>query len=221
VRFKILGIDNIDEAALRGMLTPVMSHTITQADGTTLCVIKTARFQNLDFYSLKEVSIIGFGRAFAESLPRSTLQQRPTPMVFPELLFGVLPSKKSDVWQLACLLFLVQAQVLPFRITKGYNYLLWELTRYLGPIPDSWEGKYQWSKYKIILPLGRICDWDLNVWFDEEQPTRTLETSILVVEHGKAREMAALLHKMLAWEPEKRPRSGEVYQEVLQWRLSG
>ena len=229
VLFKIPGIENISEASLRRMLTPVVSHTVTRVDGKPLsnmeriprCVIETAGFQDLDFHSLKKVAIINFGRSFNSTIPPPTFGRNPTSMVFPELLFRYPASKKSDIWQLACLLFLVQAQALPFQISTGYDHLLAEMTAYLGPIPYTWARKYQWNKYKIVLPSGTTCDWDLEECFNIGKPTRSLETRMVGVEGRRAQKMAALLHKMLAWEPENRPESGWVYQDLLQLRLSG
>lgn len=136
-------------------------------------------------------------------------------MLPPELLFGHLTSRESDIWQLACLLFLVQTRNFPFLLGNGYDHPLREMTRLLGPIPDSWAGKYQWSKYKIGVPPQTICDKGLEEWFDKKQPTKRLQDQLGEVEPRKAGSMATLLRKMLAWEPEKRPRSGEVYHEVL------
>lgn len=223
VRFMIPGIENISEVSLLDMLAPVRSHTIRRADGKPLsrhiprCVTETASFEDFDFCSLKEVVITSFGRAFSEYKPRSTLQRRPTAMVSPELLFGYPASSESDIWQLACLLFLVHTQKLPFRLNRGYDHFLWELTTFLGPIPDSWAGKYQWSEYTIAMPPGTLRNCGLAEWFNKAQPTDSLEDHMRGTTPERAQEIAPLLHKMLVWEPEKRLKSSELYNK---WRPS-
>ncbi|KAH6843187.1 kinase-like domain-containing protein [Chaetomium sp. MPI-CAGE-AT-0009] len=218
VRFRIPKLKRMSEQSIRGILTPIESCEIRRTDGQPLSnhcprrVVRTGDFQDLDFASLKTVTIISFGRAFR---PPST-PYRPTAIPSPELLFGYSPSQKSDIWQLACLVYLVHERDLPFLIHVGYEHLVWELTTYLGPVPDHWAGRYQWDTYKMVTPSSTTRDSDLDQWFDKSQPTESLESHLVQAE--RAEELATLLGKMLVWEPEKRLPAGLVYKELWEQR---
>ncbi len=161
----------------------------------------------------------------------------------PELLFRHRPSRKSDIYQLGILLFKIHARVFPFPSgPPSYELLLWQATRVLGPLPETWRGRFCWEKYRTLVPppvafpssllrggavlMGREGGEDFPGWFDQDQPTAGLGMRLRQEPHldGCEREregLVALLGEMLAWEPEKRPSAGSVEGRLLQLRPEG
>jgi serine/threonine protein kinase len=218
VLFKIPNVEDMSETSLQNRLGPVVSERIRLADGKPPSkhspkeVIQAASFSGLDFNSLKEIAIVGFGKAFPEITPPPTLQC-PLNIFPPEVLFGYAASKKSDIWQLACLMFLVHTRTLPFHTEPFYEHLVWHITKYLGPIPSHWAERYRWDKYKSVTYPGETYGRDLAAWFDKGQPTESLESRFSDAPHlsrAERKKLAALLGSMLAWEPGMRLTSGPV-----------
>lgn len=205
-----------------------MSEEIRLADGGTPSkhspreVVQPTSFSGLLFYKLKDVVIISFGKAFPEYAPPPTLHC-PMEIFPPELLFGYPPSTKSDIWQLACLMYKVHARVFPFATDSSYEMLVWHIAKYMGPIPSHWRGRYLWDRYRTLSAANQDASGDLNGWHDKTHTTESLETRIEgneLLHHPKQKpfqkKLAGLIGDMLAWEPTERPSSGSVYQRVLE-----
>ncbi|KAK4038214.1 hypothetical protein C8A01DRAFT_48150 [Parachaetomium inaequale] len=218
VLFKIPNAEYISTASLQNTLGPVVSERIKLADGKPPSkhspkeVTQPASFSGLSFNSLKEIALIGFGKAFPEITPPPTLQ---CPLIiFPsEVLFGYPASNKSDVWQLACLMFVVHTGTFPFQTEPFYGHLVWHITKSLGPIPSQWAGRYRWDKYKSLTCPGETYGRDLAASFDKAQPTKSLENRLAEGPHlssAERKKLAALLGSILVWEPGLRPTSGLV-----------
>lgn len=206
-----------------------MSEEIRLADGGTPLkhspreVVRPTTFSGLPFYELKDIVIISFGKAFPEYAPPPTLNC-PMEIFPPELLFGYPPSEKSDIWQLACLMYKVHTtRDFPFETDSSYEMLVWHIARYMGPIPSHWRGKYRWDRYRTLSALDKDASGGLNGWYDKSQATESLETRLEDREHlchpeqkPFREKMAGLIGDMLAWEPDLRPSSGAVYKRVLE-----
>jgi serine/threonine protein kinase len=218
VLFKLPGCNLANEATIRNCLGPVASEKIQLADGghptkhSPRTVVQPASFSNLDFNQLNDIALVGFGTAFVESTPPPKLQC-PTNILPPEVFFGYPPSRKSDIWQLACLLFKIHTGAYPFWTALPYEWLVRQATQYIGPVPSHWRDRCDWDRSQT--QTGGL---ELEEWFDAEQPTLSLETRLAEQPHlssvSERQDLARLLCEMLAWEPEKRPGAEMVFQRL-------
>jgi serine/threonine protein kinase len=218
VLFKLPGRNLANEATIRNCLGPVASEKIQLADGgppskhSPRTVVQPASFSNLDFNQNNDIALVGFGNAFVEATPPPTLHC-PTNILPPEVFFGYPPSRKSDIWQLACLLFKFRTGAYPFHTTLPYEWLVRQATQYIGPVPSQWRGRYDRDSSRT--QRGGL---DLEEWFDTEQPTLSLETRLAEKGHpssaSERQDLARLLCEMLAWEPERRPGAEMVFQRL-------
>ncbi|KAG7286027.1 hypothetical protein NEMBOFW57_008325 [Staphylotrichum longicolle] len=177
-----------------------------------------ASFSGLRFSTINSIALVGFGNAFPEPNPPadparlSHLHLPPPPP--PEVLFGSQYTRKSDVWQLACMLYKIHSTWLfPFGDLEmtSYERLVEDMTRYLGPSPESWKGNYDWERYGTVAAPPKVEDRHLEECCDPSQPTQSLKSVFanLLYSHITGREeVAELLEEMLVWEPEKRPTMG-------------
>jgi serine/threonine protein kinase len=133
VLFKIPNLEDISETSLQKVLGPVVSERIKLADGNPPSkhspkeVIQPASFSGLGFNSLKEIAIVGFGKAIPEITPPPTLQC-PLNIFPPEVLFSYPASKKSDIWQLACLMCFIHTGTFLFQTEPFYEHLVCHIT---------------------------------------------------------------------------------------------
>lgn len=190
-------------------------------------VVQPADFIGLNPYTLKDITLVGFGKAFVDRDPYRPPQtlQCPFDMFPPELLFDYRPTRKLDIWQLACLMFKLLTRGFPFQPGPfqpehpTYELLVWHITRYLGPVPSHWQGKYRWDKYQTLAPEDGAGNRDFKAWFDKRQPTESLEKILRdepYLQGSEAKKFMDLLLDMLVWEPSKRPTSGLVYGRLVQ-----
>ncbi|KAK4238006.1 hypothetical protein C8A03DRAFT_15491 [Achaetomium macrosporum] len=234
VLFRIPGaFDNLRlrrEDDLDRFLGPHCSQRVEMADGSALSqhaprvVYEPARFTGISMPALRDVALVGFGKAFATFRTPPTLHC-PIPIYPPEVLFGQPPSTKSDIWQLGCLFFKIHTGSFPFltqtsglSLDSSYERLVWSAVQYLGPVPNSWKSQYRCDLYNDLIPPGQMDRQDLECWFDAEQPTKSLEDRLKEAKHlgpkWKRNRIARLLSMMFAWEPSQRPSAGSVWRQL-------
>jgi serine/threonine protein kinase len=214
VLFKLPSHHLVSETPIRRCLGPVASEKIYLANGkppskhSPRAVVQPASFSNLDFSQLRNIALVGFGKAFVESTPPPTLHC-PTNILPPEVFFGYPPSSKSDIWQLACLFFKIHTGAYPFRTTLPYEWLVKQATEYIGPVPRHWRDRYDRDGSE-----ARTAGLDLEEWFDKNQPTKFLDDYLCEEGHlsnvAERQDLARLLFEMLAWQPDKPPQAGMV-----------
>jgi serine/threonine protein kinase len=147
------------ESRLLELLGPVKDETLQLRKGPVSHskqgpkkVVAAASFSGLDSSSLTTVQIIDFGYAFLSNSPPPTLGC-PLEYFPPELLFGCPASPKSDIWQLAAVVFYTYTNYYMFQV--GYPifiHLVAFVVQHHGPLPSHWKGKFVWSKYGQAQP---------------------------------------------------------------------
>jgi serine/threonine protein kinase len=184
-------------------------------------LVQPADFIGLNSYTLKDITLVGFGKAFVDREPYRPPQTLHCPFTMfpPELLFDYPPSRKLDIWQLACLMFKIHTRVFPFQPEHpSYELLVRDIATYLGPIPSRWQGRYRWDRYTTVTPENEAERRDYAAWCDKKQPMRSLEKILRDEPYPngpEGRKFVDLLLDMLAWEPDHRPTSGMVYGRLV------
>jgi len=131
-------------------------------------VVKPANFSNVGLELLGNIRITDFGQSFFAKTPPDSLG---TPLSFfaPEMCFGLRPSKSSDMWALACLIFEIQSSARLFPIVFDNVYIMiGTIVDVLGPFPVEWKQSFTWT------------EWDPIVWWYDKtfQPNRPLASLV-------------------------------------------
>lgn len=148
------------------------------------------------------------------TIPRSSYRFFP-----PELCFGYLPSTKSDIWQLACILYQIHTKAVLFpTVFQIFEILIGTIVSYLGPIPQRWKGKFNFDEYGYCEP-GQVQDTtEPEWWFEDKCSEKTIDSRItqeaVHLSTHQREEYVRLLHDMVAYEPEKRLSAVEVIQRL-------
>lgn len=181
-------------------------------------VVQTPDFSGLDYSLLLQVRVIDFGEAFLADHPPPSLGV-PLNYFPPELCFGYLPSKKSDVWQLACILYQIHTvkPIFPtfFRI---FEMLIGTIVPVLGPIPQHWRRKYNFDKYGYVEPRRELDSTEPEYWFDDNNPEKSID--IKLAQHAthlsalQRNEVVDLLRGMFAYEPGERLSAVDVIRRL-------
>ena len=207
----------ITESRLLELLGPIRDETLRLREGpishsrhAPRKVVASASFSGLDPSSLATVQIIDFGCAFLSNSPPPTLGC-PVEFFPPELLFGCSASTKSDVWQLAALVYYTSTSQYMFQVGfQILTHLVAFVVRHHGPVPAHWKGKFAWSKYGLaqhgqpVAPSPEPDWW----WSNDKRPTPSLEDRLAkrasYLSAAQRDELARLLRDMVAWEPDRR-----------------
>ncbi|KAI1414805.1 kinase-like protein [Hypoxylon sp. FL1857] len=168
-------------------------------------VVRALEFTKIEDHLLGNIRIIDFGQSFSANEPPTELG---TPLFYfpPELCFGYLPSKKSDVWALACIIFEVQTwRPLVIMVFQSFEILLGSLRFTLGLLPAEWKTRYS-DDYASEDLRGQGAP---EIWFNEEFPLRWPFPSLIDekashLSPGEKEELLHLLKAMLVFEPSQR-----------------
>ncbi|OTA59110.1 kinase-like protein [Hypoxylon sp. EC38] len=174
-------------------------------------VVRPLEFPILDNYLLGNICIIDFGQSYHANKPPVGLG---IPLFYfpPELCFSYPPSKKSDVWALACIIFEVQTlRPLVPMVFQSFEILVGTLRFTLGPLPEEWRALYS-DVYASEDLHGQGAP---EIWFDEDSPLEWPLPSLIdeKASHLSLGEKEGLLHLlqvMLAFEPSQRISAKEV-----------
>ena len=181
-------------------------------------VIQTPDFSGLDYSSLSNVRIVDFGQAFFADCPPPSLGA-PIDFFPPELCFGYAPSTRSDVWQLACVLYVVHARVPMFpTFFRIFEMLIGTIVSYLGPLPQEWKGRFMFDEYGY-REEGRLRDTaEPAWWFGDKTSEKSIDSRLSEdASHlpiHQQNEHVRLLHDMVAYEPEKRLSAADVIERL-------
>ncbi|EGX93717.1 protein kinase, putative [Cordyceps militaris CM01] len=181
-------------------------------------VVQAPDFSGLDFSSLTQIRIVDFGQAFFAQNPPRWLGV-PIDFFPAELCFGHLPSMKSDVWQLACVLFQIHTKQLLFPTGfRIYEILISTITSYLGPIPQHWRGKFDFNDYGYHEPGQEQDTTDIEAWFEDKSSEKTMESRLVQkATHLSTRQrkyLVQLLSEMVAYEPAERLSAVDVMRRL-------
>lgn len=214
--FEIPDMQSMTESHLLELLGPIRTETLRLRKGPVphskhgpKNVVKPASFSGLDISSLTTVQIIDFGCAFLNSNPPPTLGC-PVEFFPPELLFDFPASTKSDIWQLAAIIYLTYSGIYMFQTGfQLFHLLIPFVVDFHGPVPSQWKGKFVWSKYGTAPPGEQaVPQPEPDYWYDETQPTRSFEDRIAkqvpYLSEAQRNELKRLLNDMVTWEPGSR-----------------
>jgi serine/threonine protein kinase len=203
VLFELDEIQSWSEGQIYERLGPLRTASLKLLDGSysphaPKNVVQAVNFSNIDLNSLGKIRLADFGQSFFAENPPDALGTPPS-FFAPEICFGFPPSKSSDIWALACLLFEIQCSVMLFPMVFDNAYtMLGTIVDVLGPFPAKWEPLFAWTEYKPV-------SW----WYDKSfQPSRPLAS--LVSDHcphllvSQQETLLKLLQGMLAYEPTQR-----------------
>ncbi|KAK4125520.1 kinase-like protein [Parathielavia appendiculata] len=222
IAFKVPDVQSMTENRLLEFLGPIKEEALRLRKGpishskhAPKKIVASASFSGLDSSSLATVQIIDFGCAFLSDSPPPTLGC-PVEFFPPELLFGCPASTKSDVWQLAALVYYTSTSQYMFQVGfQILTHLVAFIVRHHGPVPAHWKGKFEWSKYGLAQPGQPVDpspepDW---WWSEDRRPTPSLEDRFAkrasYLSAAQRDELARLLRDMVAWEPSRRISAGE------------
>jgi serine/threonine-protein kinase SRPK3 len=165
----------------------------------------------IDESLLGNIRIIDFGQFFGASEPPDGLGI-PLPYFPPEVCFGYSPSRASDVWALACIIFEIQtwSPLVPM-VFQSFEILVGTQRFTLGTLPPAWKTKYS-EEYASDVLEGRGAP---QIWFDESVAcTWPLESSVdkraSHLSPNKKAELLALLQAALQFEPSQRITAEEI-----------
>jgi serine/threonine-protein kinase SRPK3 len=181
-------------------------------------VVQTASLSGLDYSLLTWVRIIDFGQAFFVDHPPLSLGI-PIDYFSPELCFSYFPSTKTDIWQLACVLYKVQSKLFLFpTFFRIFGILIGTVVGYMGPLPQHWKGRFNFDKYGYY-ENGQLKNKTEPDWWYEDKPPKNSHDDRLSKEAPhlstlQRKEFVRLLHEMVAYEPENRPLTSEVIQRL-------
>ncbi|KAK4155705.1 kinase-like domain-containing protein [Chaetomidium leptoderma] len=221
--FKVPSMQSMIESRLLELLGPIKEETLRLCKGpvshSTYApkkVVASASFSGLDSSSLATVQIIDFGCAFSSNSPPPTLGC-PVECFPPELLFDYPASTKSDVWQLAALVYYTSTGQDMFQVGfQIFTHLVAFVVRHHGPVPALWKGKFVWSKYGLAQPGQPVAPSPEPDWWwssDDKRPIPSLEYRFAkrasYLSAAQRDELARLLRDMVAWEPSCRISAAE------------
>jgi len=179
-------------------------------------IVAPASFSGLDPSTLTTIQINDLSCAFTSDIPPPTLG---CPLIwFPaELVFGYPASTKSDVWQLAALIFYIYTDTAMFQVgIKVFYALIAFVVQWHGPLLSSWRGKFDWSHYlygQIDPTKPPVTAPEPDCWFDGSLSTESFEDRIAeaasYLSPSQQHELRRLLVDMVALEPEKRISAAE------------
>lgn len=186
-------------------------------------VVQAADFPGLDFSLLYRVRLIDFGQAFFEDHPPKSLGV-PISYYPPEVCFGYRPSAKSDIWQLACILYQAHTDhCLFFELFQIFENLIDNVTHHLGPMPQSWRGKFDFAEYGYVDRENPQDTTEPEYWFEDKKSQDTingkLEEKAPHLSAEQRNEFAALLLDMVAYEPDKRLSAAVVVRRLKESSL--
>ncbi|KAH9985551.1 kinase-like protein [Xylariaceae sp. FL0662B] len=153
VVFKLPNLDSKSIDDLNSLLGPIKTEKLRLSGGLPRWlhapnrVVDAPDFSGLDYASLTQIQIVDFGQAFFVGRPPTSLR---IPIeFFPlELCFGSSPSTKSDVWSLACLLYMVHSECFMFpTFFRIFEALIGTVEGYIGPLPEHWKGRFDREMY--------------------------------------------------------------------------
>ncbi|KAI1372944.1 kinase domain-containing protein [Hypoxylon crocopeplum] len=181
-------------------------------------LVERAAFSGLDYSLLTQVRIVDFGQAFFVNNPPLSLGI-PIDFFPPELCFGYLPSPKSDIWHLACVLWKVHCKSFIFpTFFEIFEVLLSNIVSYLGPLPQHWMGRFNFDKYGYREPDKEPNTTELTCWFEDKPPEksilRRLSTEAPHLTTRQQEEYVRLLHNMLAYEPDNRLSAEDILKRL-------
>lgn len=230
--FRLPAIDAMSEHQTLQLLGLVADQRLRLRKGPVLHskhgpqkIVATASFSGLDFSTWTTpitIQITNLGCAFPSNNPPPTLE---CPLIwFPaELVFRYPASTKSDVWQLAVLLFYIYTDTgAMFQVgIEIFLAIIAFVAQWHGPLPSSWRGKFDWrhSLYGQFDPRKPPVptpepDW----WFDGSLSTESCEDRIAgsapYLSALQQDELRRLLLDMVALEPEKRISVADVHQRL-------
>lgn len=130
-------------------------------------VVQAVNFSNISLDLLGNIRITDFGQSFFAKDPPDGLG---TPLSFfaPEMCFGIPPSKSSDIWALACLIFEIQSSVRLFPIVFDNAYImLGTIVDVLGPFPENGNIRLPGQNTNPFRggttnPFNRVAHWRLK-----------------------------------------------------------
>ena len=215
------------ETRLLGLLGPIKDETLRLSKGPITHskhgpkkVVAAASFSGLDPLSLTTVQIIDFGCAFLSSSLPPTLGC-PVEFFPPELLFGCPASTKSDVWQLAAMVYYTHTNQHMFQVGLPiFTHLVAFIVRYHSPVPSHWKGEFVRSKYGLaqfgepVVPSPEPDWW----WSNDKQPPKSVEDRVInrapYLSASQLDELGSLLRDMITWEPSRRISAAEVERRL-------
>ena len=169
---------------------------------------------------LASVQIIDLGVAFLVNDPPPTLG---CPIEFfpTELLFQCPASAKSDIWQLAAVMFYAYTGSYLFQVGFPiFFHLVCHLVQDYGPLPSHWKGKFDWGQYGG-MPPGQPVDalTEPSWWFeDPESPAVLLDDHIAkkasYLSESQRVELVRVFRDMVAWEPASRISAAETQRRL-------
>ncbi|KAI5458929.1 kinase-like domain-containing protein [Mariannaea sp. PMI_226] len=219
VLFELQDVQNWTETEISQMFGEPKTAELRLHDGSYSTHSPIEVVQAIEFTvnetMLGPVRIIDFGQSFNSDNPPTGLGI-PLPYFPPEVCFGYPPSKMSDVWSLACIIFEVQTwRLLAPMMFKSFKLLLGTLRFTLGTFPEAWRDRYS-DKYASDILNGKGAP---KIWFDEEVP---LEWPIVSLIHERASHLSPdkreqllhLIRAMLVYEPWQRLTARGVLEHV-------
>ncbi|KAI1129374.1 kinase-like domain-containing protein [Nemania abortiva] len=192
------------------------------------CVVQSpTSLSGLDRTKLSNIRIIDFGAAFlADQPPQSS--SAPFRYFPPELCFGYPPSVKSDIWQLAFVLYQLHCEspLLPDISQQPSKIAIDTIVRALGKLPSAWKGRFDPKAYGSKKEGWEGTEKESSSWFGEGND-ELLESSInsvfreaTYIVPGDRGEFSQLLKSMLAYDPKTRPDAAEVLQRLKSIKLN-
>ncbi|KAK2612397.1 hypothetical protein QQS21_001661 [Conoideocrella luteorostrata] len=221
--FELPDSQSMSPARVSQLLGPIQTENLRLTNG--LCsphapkqVIQTPDLSGLDYSLLTQIRIIDFGQAFFTDRPPPSLGV-PIDFFPPELCFGYLPSTKSDIWHLACILFQIQTKGFLFpTVLRIFEILIGTIVSYLGPIPQHWKGKFNFDEYGYCEPEQVQETTEPEWWFENKHSEKTISSRVaqeaVHLSTCQREEYVRLLHDMVAYEPEKRLSAVEVIRRL-------
>ncbi|KAF1963757.1 kinase-like protein [Byssothecium circinans] len=206
-------------ARLDQFLTPINAENLKLGNGSRsrhapMQVIQAPEFLGFDYSSLWKVRIIDFGEAFFTSLPPSSLGS-PIEFFPPELCFGYSPSAKADIWQLACVFYMVHSGRFLFPVFfEIYEILIGTIVNCVGPLPQHWRGRFKFESFGYRERGREQNKTDPEWWFDDKAPKNSVDSQL--TEHAphlsthQREHYVRLLCKMLDLEPNARLSAADV-----------
>jgi serine/threonine protein kinase len=185
-------------------------------------IVAVASFSGLDLGPslLARVQIIDFGVAFFTNDPPPTLG---CPIeLFPiELLFRYPASGKSDIWQLAAIMYYTYTGSYMFQVGFPiFFHLVGYLVQDYGPLPSHWKGKFDWGQYGGLLPGQPVeaCT-EPSWWFDDTEPPATslddrIAKKASYLSAPQRVELARMFREMVRWEPASRISAAETQRRL-------
>lgn len=190
----------------------------TDADSAPECVVESMDLWKLDPQVLTgDVTVIDFGVSFMMDSPPANGIGTPAAYLAPEVFFGALPGKASDIWALACTLYEIRAGSMLFAGDFGTDdEALEEIVKTLGMLPEplheKWKEEYEPDE-ELAAGSSPLADRirEIGAYDDESGPgpDDRLTTNLFEKPHTAASEeetffMKDLLEKLLKFNPDGR-----------------